>query len=131
MPEPILCYVSNGCAYFTLKPLSEQWGDDWNDAPYEHNAGPPYDPEAKVYFECGPYLEEPCEGQSNSEYTVQRINTGEVPWLRQNQRKDGVSIYAGCTLSDFKRIIRSLPEGAVYTKELDFSSIPVEVSSHA
>ena len=29
-------------AFFT--PMFErQWGDDWNDAPYEHNAGYPYD----------------------------------------------------------------------------------------
>lgn len=33
-----LCYVDDGFAYFTTKPLTEQWGDDWNDAPYEHNA---------------------------------------------------------------------------------------------
>ena len=30
-------------AYFTPVPLDEQWGDDWDDAPYEHNAGTPYD----------------------------------------------------------------------------------------
>lgn len=39
-----LCYVSGPFAYFTSKELSEQWGDDWNDAPYEHNAGEPYAP---------------------------------------------------------------------------------------
>lgn len=39
-----LCYISENIAYFTTLPLSEQWGDDWNDAPYEHNAGPPYEP---------------------------------------------------------------------------------------
>ena len=30
-------------AYFTPLPLSEQWGDDWNDAPLDCNAGIPYD----------------------------------------------------------------------------------------
>lgn len=30
-------------AYFTPIELSEQWGDDWDDAPYEHNAEIPYD----------------------------------------------------------------------------------------
>jgi hypothetical protein len=50
-----LCYISgehgyhkddsqNWTAFFTTKPLSEQWGDDWNDAPYECNAGWPYLP---------------------------------------------------------------------------------------
>ena len=40
----VLCYVYGPWAYFTSRPLSEQWGDDWNDAPYEHNAGEPYGP---------------------------------------------------------------------------------------
>ena len=30
-------------AYFTPLDLKEQWGDDWNDAPLEYNAGVPYD----------------------------------------------------------------------------------------
>ena len=30
-------------AYFTPIELDEQWGDDWNDAPYDCNAGVPYD----------------------------------------------------------------------------------------
>ena len=37
-----LCYVERNFAYFTSIPLELQWGDDWNDAPYEHNAGEPY-----------------------------------------------------------------------------------------
>lgn len=40
-----LCHVERNFAYFTRLPLDEQWGDDWNDAPYEHNAGTPYDEE--------------------------------------------------------------------------------------
>ena len=28
--------------YFTSD-LENQWGDDWDDSPYEHNAGPPYE----------------------------------------------------------------------------------------
>jgi hypothetical protein len=40
----VLCYVSGPWAYFTSRPLSQQWGDDWNDAPYEHNAERPYEP---------------------------------------------------------------------------------------
>jgi hypothetical protein len=39
-----LCYVSGWYAYFTTRSVQEQWGDDWDDAPYEHNAGTPYEP---------------------------------------------------------------------------------------
>ena len=45
-----LCYVPNiddgdlSCAilWFTTQPADLQWGDDWNDAPWQHNAGNPY-----------------------------------------------------------------------------------------
>jgi hypothetical protein len=40
----ILCYATATWAFFTTRSLKEQWGDDWNDAPYEHNAGDPYEP---------------------------------------------------------------------------------------
>ena len=39
-----LCYIDSKCAYFTSQEIDKQWGDDWNDAPYEHNAGEPYLP---------------------------------------------------------------------------------------
>ena len=39
-----LCYVKDNFAYFTTQKLSDQTGDDWNDAPYEYNAGIPYSP---------------------------------------------------------------------------------------
>jgi hypothetical protein len=31
----ILCYIDDDYAYFTEQSLDKQWGDDWNDAPYE------------------------------------------------------------------------------------------------
>lgn len=30
-------------AFFTEVALADQWGDDWDDAPYEYNAEEPYD----------------------------------------------------------------------------------------
>jgi hypothetical protein len=33
--------------YFTDN-MEEQWGDDWNDAPYEHNAETPYDDDTNI-----------------------------------------------------------------------------------
>lgn len=108
----ILCCVDGEDAYFTTRPLSEQWGDDWNDAPYEHNAGPPYRPiwhnEKKKSLDgmcwCERCQEDwnkdgtpkyeivriawygpllaPCDGYLNSPWSVQAINRGKVPWLR-------------------------------------------------
>ena len=39
-----LCYVQNNKAFFTTQNLEDQWGDDWDDIPYEHNSGYPYEP---------------------------------------------------------------------------------------
>lgn len=41
-----LCYVDprDPWAYFTTQDIKDQWGDDWEDSPYEHNSELPYDP---------------------------------------------------------------------------------------
>lgn len=46
-----LCYIEEPFAYFTTLSLEEQWGDDWNDAPTEHNSGPPYVPHESQFSE--------------------------------------------------------------------------------
>ena len=86
-------------AYFTEKPIIEQWGDDWDDAPYEHNAGIPYDDEwdnntkqrihhsiLVVPFYVGDtgtyWIKFPdYYGCGNSPWSVQEINHGAVPWI--------------------------------------------------
>lgn len=95
-----LCYVYGHWAYFTKKPIHEQWGDDWNDAPYEHNAGEPYDYALKVAWE-GP-LEEPSEGHLNSPYSVEQINAGQIAWLRTDKWiTPAQAIMAGATIGEF------------------------------
>lgn len=90
MSEPMLCYVEDHTAYFTTQELSEQWGDDWDDAPYEHNAGRPYAPYVeRDYNDDGTpkweihevmfrsVLETPAErAGGNSAYSVRDINDG-------------------------------------------------------
>lgn len=112
MNEPRLCYVRNGFAFFTPRPRSEQTGDDWDDAPYEHNAGEPYgDDITIVAFRAD--LVEPCDGHINSAWSVDDINAGAVAWLWQ---LGGVAIPAGVTVSEFKVLIREAG-GEVYTLE--------------
>lgn len=91
-----LCYVCprNGLAWFTSIPLSDQWGDDWDDAPYEHNAGDPYDNHyetvsgkrervthdlVRVAWSSG--HETPRENFVNSPFSVKSINSKNVAWL--------------------------------------------------
>lgn len=99
-----LCYVDDKVAYFTNKDLSEQWGDDWDDAPYEHNAGEPYsdneDQIIKVMFDSN--LIEPRYEYHNSPFSVDDINNGAIAWLRSRNYEDNkVFISAKTTIKEF------------------------------
>lgn len=118
--DAVLCYVAGDFAFFTTQPLEKQWGDDWNDAPYECNAGEPYRPHRasedwqiiRLAFIAD--LMRPCDEHWNSPWSVEQINAGAVAWLRPpSWNKAGEVIPAETTLADFiTRIIRS--GGAVY-----------------
>lgn len=112
-----LCYVKGRWAYFASVPVGEVWGDDWNDAPYEHNAGNPYDAVhrdgvrvpieiAKVAFDAD--LETPADiAGLNSNYSVEQINAKATPWLTSSGwgSKDTVRIWAGATLAEFRALV--------------------------
>jgi hypothetical protein len=113
-----LCYVRDNWAFFTTRDVTEQWGDDWDDAPYEHNAGDPIpyclymkkhniEPyEIKRIAFDGDW-EQPCSNVVSSSYSVQQINAGKVPWLQTPKWiPEPVKIMAGTTLDDFIRIVR-------------------------
>lgn len=107
-----LCYVANNVAYFTTTSLEEQWGDDWNDVPYEHNAGLPYDSSKKNSWEivavrfAGPFVT-PRYGYTNSPYSVEIINKGVVPWLRTEEHEPNVvEIFAGVSIKKFAKLIK-------------------------
>ncbi len=104
-------------AFFTTRPLEQQHGDDWNDAPYEHNAGRPY-PWTKydeqrgvepydvlmLLFDCRAMAtpsEPPREHTCNSEWSVDRINARETPWLEGAELR----VWAGASIKEFKLII--------------------------
>lgn len=122
---PVLCYVDGPWAYFTTQELSEQWGDDWNDAPYEHNAGQPYEYSehdrkngvepwqiTKVAFDGD--LNQPCTGCVDSDISVQDINAGKVAWLYTSKwNSKQVAIHAGATLAEFCELVREAG-GTVY-----------------
>lgn len=134
----VLCYVHepwtstevNRVAYFTTQPLAEQWGDDWNDAPYDCNAGRPYtwrreryakQPDGTYGWEPNPQpswrvfeveftgpFETPAGIAFNTPYCVQDINEGKIPWLWTNSADDAptVVINAGVTFTRFRALVR-------------------------
>lgn len=130
-----LCYVEEPWAWFSSAPLDRQWGDDWNDAPYEHNAGTPYDwrdymsergiePYTLVKVAFDGDFETPCSGEVNSRWSVQAINAGQVAWLRTSRWRSDVrpdAIHAGATLDEFRAFVQR-NEGHVYGLNNDRTS---------
>jgi hypothetical protein len=143
--EPILCYIDGSWAYFTTQSLSKQWGDDWDDAPYEHNAEIPYTPSFFHYSDERGSVKNPrdwnedgtprweilkvawegnfcppCEWAvaGNSNWSVRNINKKCIPWLQRAawKKEPEIKIWAGTTLSKFKKLIRK-GGGSVYVEE--------------
>ena len=142
-----LCYVADNIAYFTTQPLEQQHGDDWDDVPYECNAGSPYSPtkdfsypekapdETFTWKKGSDYtnglpnwqileivyradLQLPHEGPHNSSYSVEQINRGAVAWLVDRWGDSKVVIPAGVSPEMFKGLIRRAG-GTVYKEDLE------------
>lgn len=125
--DAVLCYVEGNIAFFTTQQLDQQWGDDWNDAPYEHNAGTPYafsEYDAKqgktpwqiyrVFFDA--HLNTPADlaYSGNSRYSVLDINRYAAAWLvSESWVENRVIIQAGTSLGDFIGMIHK-SGGIVY-----------------
>lgn len=77
-----LCFVEEDTAFFTNH-FEDQWGDDWDDAPYEHNAGVPYTRAGNEIYviKFTGCFETPGGSYYNSPYSVLDINAKKVPWL--------------------------------------------------
>lgn len=116
-----LCYVEGGQAYFTTLSLTgpgcRQWGDDWNDAPYQHNAGypykwHPYDAERGiepykllVAWYAGP-LDTPDKAFWRKAYSVEEINQKVCPWLQSGWgAKENVRIWAAASPEKFAELV--------------------------
>ena len=115
-----LCYIDGNKAWFTNN-FEKQWGDDWNNKPYECNAGYPYEYWSELiedsqdiwqrkwkhhpiklktlYFEIEDWSElKPCDVGC---FSVEEINENKVAWLST----DEYSIFAGVEMNDFIKIV--------------------------
>lgn len=70
---------------FYLGKNGEQWGDDWDDVPYEHNAEGVYEQYVSghkdVSFPFDELVLEPCDGTCNSPYSKKDMKLRKVPCL--------------------------------------------------
>ena len=119
-------------AYFTPVPLNKQWGDDWDDAPYEYNAEIPYDDvydendertEIEIVrvpfyipYDGGWSVRFPKDwGGDNSPFCIRDINAGAVAWIfchggHRKSNTDSVAIHAGCSPLEFVEKINKINE---------------------
>lgn len=72
--------------------VSGIYGDDWNDIPYEHNAGTVYDKfytdTVEIAFPLSISVFEPCFGYSNSPYCKKDFLFRKVPFLMFGQLEE-------------------------------------------
>jgi hypothetical protein len=113
-----LCYIEKNFAYFTTKDLKDQWGDDWDDVPYEYNAGRPYCPRSEedkknpwkiimVAFDCDNLIT-PDDNYANSPFSVKQINAGQIAWLRSPSWvsvEEPIAITAGSSIENFEKLV--------------------------
>ena len=63
----------------------DYWGDDWNNAPYEHNAGQVYDKFVTgfcdITFPFDYVVYEPNYGESNNDYSKETMKKRIIPCL--------------------------------------------------
>ena len=71
--------------YLGQDDLVEWWGDDWDDAPYDCNAGEVYDQyisgHRDVTFPFDDLVIEPCQGCTNSEWSKEDMIHRRVPCI--------------------------------------------------
>ena len=71
--------------YLGYDNCNDYWGDDWNDAPYEHNAGQVYAEFIKGYkdiaFNFDDLVLEPCCGTYNSSWCKYDMVARKVPCI--------------------------------------------------
>lgn len=82
---------------FYLGVNGKQWGDDWDDAPYEHNASLVYNEFILDYkdvaFSFDESIFEPSCGHNNSKYSKNDMREGKVPCLIVIDSKKSEHVY--------------------------------------
>jgi hypothetical protein len=115
--EKRLCIVRENFACF-VSDYENVRGDDWNDAPYDSNAGWPYKEfeQIEVYFDEGRCFHRPGASWSQQHYSLDKMREEKIPFIVCTG--GGGNIIPGMTLKAFIEIIKA-NGGAVYElKEL-------------
>ena len=115
--EKRLCIIRENLACF-VSDYDGVRGDDWNDSPYDANAGWPYEEfeQIEVYFDEGNCFYRPGTSFSQHHYSLDTMRKEKIPFMVC----PGVNvILPGSTLREFIKIIKT-NDGKVYElKELE------------
>ena len=97
--------------YLGADDCNDYWGDDWNDAPYEHNAGQVYQRYRQGYVEFAFPLKydicEACYGYFNSPFSKEDMKNRKVPCLTISTEPE-IKIYFGDNIDDISKQITEL-----------------------
>jgi hypothetical protein len=119
----LLCFVTDDFAWFADRDPREVYGDDWDDAPHDCNAGEPYPNRGwqlvKVAFDGEHEVVTRLNNSPGEPYlSAKQLNARCSPWLVVNPygtRRDQHPIWAGCTIRKFAALI-ALGNGHIYTQ---------------
>ena len=113
--------------WFTVADMGDQWGDDWDDSPYEVESGEPYDSYIDENGTRNCYniytltvelpinrdrLKMPCD-YANRSLSVGEINSGRAAWLYfvgTAHRCDGIAVPAGIKVSEALELLKKATE---------------------
>lgn len=124
-----LVFVQDSFAWFCTDP-DTAWGDDWNVAPHDCNAGQPYTHRTggewvKVAYDGDLEIAGGAGAPHGGYLSVEQINAGASPWLyrvRYGLRCDDegrisvdCEIRAGVTIEEFTALVEQAG-GSVYLK---------------
>lgn len=118
--------------------MTDWWGDDWDDAPYEYNAGPVYDQfvrqVADVVLDWDVQAVEPC-GAANIQWCRNDFKARRVPLFLLSYPSDGWRGYWDTLIADPKtpRVFMGDPLEALTSLKgvtrLDVHTVGVEPAS--
>jgi hypothetical protein len=91
--------------------LKEWWGDDWDDAPYEHNAGSVYHNFVEEHKDIAvPFDDEviePSDGFNNSPYSKDDMMKRKIPCIIVVPREVAEELYKTSFCVTFEEALRS------------------------
>jgi hypothetical protein len=97
--------------YLGADDCNDYWGDDWDNVPYEHNAGLVYARYIQGYVEFAFPLDfaiiEPCYGWANSPFSKEDMKNRKVPCLEISTDPE-IKIYFGDNIDEISKQITGL-----------------------